>query len=76
MYVVLMMSIVEESVIAGIMTFLLYGVFPLAIFLYITGSGRRKRKRAAAENRDTDFAKEPETPATPPSTGTDSQPKI
>jgi hypothetical protein len=76
MYVVLMMSITEESVIAGIMTFLLYGVLPLAIFLYITGSGRRKRRRAAAENRDQDFAKDPATPATHSSTGTDSQPKI
>ncbi|WP_292933819.1 hypothetical protein [Noviherbaspirillum sp.] len=48
-YVVLMMSITEQSVIAGIMTFLLYGVLPLAIILYVMGSPRRKRDRANAE---------------------------
>lgn len=49
LYVVLMMSITEQSVIAGIVTFLLYGVLPLAIILYVMGSSQRKRKRAEAE---------------------------
>jgi small-conductance mechanosensitive channel len=49
LYVVLMMSITEQSVVAGIMTFLLYGVFPLAIILYLMGSSQRKRGRAKAE---------------------------
>jgi small-conductance mechanosensitive channel len=49
LYVVLMMSITEQSVVAGIMTFLLYGVFPLAIILYLMGSPQRKRGRAKAE---------------------------
>lgn len=48
-YVVLMMAITEESVIAGIMTFLLYGVFPLAIILYLMGTPQRKRNRVKAE---------------------------
>ncbi|RQO33305.1 hypothetical protein DBR37_13925 [Herminiimonas sp. KBW02] len=48
-YVVFMMAITETSVIAGIMTFLLYGVLPVAIILYVMGSGRRKRKRYAQE---------------------------
>lgn len=48
-YVVLMMSITEHSVIAGIMTFLLYGVLPLTIILYLMGAPRRKRNRAKAE---------------------------
>ncbi|MEC4719491.1 hypothetical protein RY831_10035 [Noviherbaspirillum sp. CPCC 100848] len=48
-YVVLMMSITEHSVIAGIMTFLLYGVLPLSIILYLMGAPRRKRNRAKAE---------------------------
>jgi biotin transporter BioY len=50
-YVVLMMSITEQSVVAGIMTFLMYGVLPLTIILYLTGSRRRKHHRAAAEQR-------------------------
>ena len=49
-YVVLMMSISETSVVAGILTMLLYGLVPVAILLYISGSNQRKRKRAAQEN--------------------------
>lgn len=48
-YVVLMMSITERSFIAGVMTFLLYGVFPLAIILYLMGVPERKRRRLRAE---------------------------
>lgn len=48
-YVVFMMAITETSVIAGIMTFLLYGVLPVTIIVYVMGSGRRKRKRYAQE---------------------------
>lgn len=44
-YVVLMMSITEHSVIAGIMTFLLYCVFPLTIVLYLMRTPQRKRER-------------------------------
>lgn len=49
LYVVLMMSITEHSVIAGIMTFFLYGVFPLMVILYLMDAPRRKRNRARAE---------------------------
>jgi bacteriorhodopsin len=48
-YVVLMMSITEQSVIAGIMTFLLYGVCPLVVILYLMGSPQRTRNRLNAE---------------------------
>lgn len=53
-YVVLMMSITEQSVIAGIMSFLLYGVFPLSIILYVIRTPQRKRERAAAEKKKLD----------------------
>jgi len=48
-YVVFMMSITEQSVIAGVMTFLLYGILPVAIILYVMGTPQRKRKRRNAE---------------------------
>ncbi len=48
-YVVFMMSITEVSIVAGIMTFLMYGVVPLAIIIYIGGARQRKRNRTAAE---------------------------
>jgi ABC-type transport system involved in cytochrome bd biosynthesis fused ATPase/permease subunit len=54
-YVVLLMAFTEPSVVAGIMTFLLYCVLPLGILFYLTGGKARKRKRAAQ-------AKPPEIP--------------
>jgi len=48
-YVALMMAITERSVVAAIMTFLLYGVLPLTIILYLMGTTRRRRQRARAE---------------------------
>lgn len=49
-YVVLMMSITEHTVIAGIMTFLLYCVLPLTIILYLMATPQRRRRRQAEEN--------------------------
>ena len=40
-----MMAITEETVVAGIMTFFLYGVLPTMIILYVGGSGRRRQRR-------------------------------
>jgi hypothetical protein len=47
-YVVLLMSLTEPTIVAGIMTFLLYCALPLGILFYVTGGRRRKRRRAAA----------------------------
>lgn len=44
-YVVLLMALTEPTVVAGIMTFLSYCVLPLGILIYLTGSGRRRRRR-------------------------------
>jgi small-conductance mechanosensitive channel len=51
LYVVLMMSITERSVAAGLGTFVFYGVFPLSVVLYLlaTPSRRRAAKARAAE---------------------------
>jgi len=50
-YVVFMMSITESSIVAGVMTFLLYGVLPVGIIVYVMGTGARKRKRQALERQ-------------------------
>ena len=50
MYVVFMMSITETNVVAAIMTFLLYGIFPLTIVLYLIGSPKRKKNRQQMKN--------------------------
>ena len=45
MYVVLMMAITEDSVVAGIMTFFFYGVLPTLVIVYIGGSGQSRKRR-------------------------------
>ncbi len=50
-YVVLMMALTEHSFIAGLMTFLLYGVFPLSITLYLLGTRQRRERRAYREQQ-------------------------
>ena len=64
-YVVLMMAITEDSVVAGIMTFLFYGVLPVALIMYVAGTGNRKRRRAQeeAERRAQKLSKEASTTA-------------
>ncbi|OFJ46845.1 hypothetical protein BA896_019780 [Janthinobacterium lividum] len=43
-YVVGLMALTESSIIAGVMTFVLYCIVPLSLLFYLTGSRRRKRK--------------------------------
>jgi small-conductance mechanosensitive channel len=55
MYVVLLMALAEQSVTAGIVTVLLYGILPISIILYFAGIPRRRKRRLEAEE-----AKHPE----------------
>ena len=48
-YVVLMMSVAETSAVAGIATFLFYGVLPLGVILYLLNTPKRRALRAEAE---------------------------
>jgi len=48
LYVVLMMALTERSFVAGILTFLLYGLAPLALFLWLVGTPQRRRNRRSA----------------------------
>ena len=55
-YVALMMSVAEATntngtVIGGIVTFILYGILPTAIIIYIMGTPQRKRARLALEKQ-------------------------
>lgn len=65
-YVVLMMAVVEAlspqgSVLGAIVTFVLYGVLPLSIVLYLmaTPARRRARLRAATLAADKDRGSQP-----------------
>lgn len=57
-YVVLMMSITETTIVAGVMTFVLYGIVPTAIIVYIMGTPGRRRRRIAEKNMTTTSASE------------------
>lgn len=55
MFVVVLMSIAEAtstqgSLLGAFFTFVLYGLLPLAILMYILGTPGRKRARRAAES--------------------------
>ncbi len=48
-YVVFMMSITETSVVAGVATFVFYGLVPVTIILYLGGTRRRRLRRQMEE---------------------------
>lgn len=49
-YVTLLMALTEANVTAGILTFLLYGVMPLSLLLWLFGSPIRRRRKQEEED--------------------------
>ena len=45
LYVTLLMAATETNITAGILTFVLYGVAPLSLFLWLFGTPERRRMR-------------------------------
>jgi hypothetical protein len=68
LYVTLLMAVAERNVVAGVMTFLLYGMGPIALVLWLFGSPRRRRSRNVERG---EFGGGGETAAAP---GPDSSP--
>jgi hypothetical protein len=70
MYVVTLMAATETSVVAGLMTFLFYGMLPLSLVFYLTGAwrrGRARRRRARvrdARTREAEHANSGDAPST------------
>ena len=57
LYVVLMMAVAEAthsqgSVLGAVITFVLYGVLPLSVVLYIMGTPMRRRRRQQQDADD------------------------
>ena len=80
LYVTIMMSVAEAmsstgSVLGAVVTFVLYGLLPLSIVVYIMGTPARKRAihaRAMAERAEAEAAAaapEPLSPLTQPDAG-------
>lgn len=51
-YVTLLMALTETNVTAGILTFVLYGLAPLALLLWLFGTPIRRRRLRDAEKLD------------------------
>lgn len=52
LYVTLLMAATEENLTAGMLTFVFYGLGPLALLLWLFGTPQRKRNRLAREVLD------------------------
>lgn len=46
LYVTLLMAATETSVTAGILTFVFYGLAPLALLVWLLGTPQRRRNKA------------------------------
>ena len=51
-YITLLMALTERSFIAGLATFVFYGLLPLALVLWLLASPARKRGRRALEEAE------------------------
>lgn len=79
LYVALMMAVAEAdhangSLLGAVVTFVLYGLLPVALVLYILGTPQRKRAIRAREQAERDAWQAqanamPATPSDPPDTG-------
>ena len=52
LYVILMMAITAKSFIAGLFTFIAYGLAPVALVLWLMGRPLRKKRRALGDAAD------------------------
>jgi hypothetical protein len=59
-YVTLLMAATEPSFVGGVSTFLLYGLAPLALFLYVFGRRRAPRSGAMRQSADQPDGRHPE----------------
>ncbi|HWU35345.1 MAG TPA: hypothetical protein VN023_08940 [Methylovorus sp.] len=49
LYVTVLMAATEPSVVAGILTFVFYGLLPCALLLWLFGTPQRRRRKLAQE---------------------------
>jgi hypothetical protein len=57
LYVVILMAVLENSFVGGLMTLTFYGLLPIAILLYLTGTPKRwKRKKKLQSSEESETA--------------------
>ncbi|NLF54059.1 MAG: hypothetical protein GX576_06635 [Thauera phenolivorans] len=57
LYVAVLAAVTEETVVGGVLTFVFYGLAPLALFMWLLGTPARRRRRLDREAAD-DLAKD------------------
>jgi hypothetical protein len=50
LYVALLAAIANTTVIGGVLTFVFFGLGPMALFIWLLGTGARRRRRQARES--------------------------
>lgn len=53
LWVTFMMALTEPGIVAGLMTFVFYGLLPCALLLYLLATPARRRRRARAQQAAT-----------------------
>lgn len=49
LYVVILVAAAEDSILAGALTFVFWGLAPLALFMWLLGTPARRRRQRARE---------------------------
>lgn len=52
LYVVILVAAAEDSIVAAVLTFVFWGLAPLALFLWVFGTPARRRRRMDRESPD------------------------
>ncbi len=52
LYVALMAAISDTTIVGGTLTFIFYGVLPLALFLWLFGTPERRRRQRVRATED------------------------
>lgn len=52
LYVTLMMALTEANIVAGVLSFLFYGLLPASLILWLSASKVRRQRRAWLEQRE------------------------
>lgn len=49
LYVALLAAVSDDTVVGGVLTFIFYGLAPMALFLWLFGTSARRRRQRARE---------------------------
>ncbi|ENO83004.1 MAG TPA: hypothetical protein DCY18_09520 [Thauera sp.] len=52
LYVAILVAVSEDTVVAGVLTFVFWGIAPLALFMWIFGTPARRRRQREREALD------------------------